>query len=245
MSYLAWKIEKFLKEFQPEEKSVSNIDFSPILRDSYELCYPVGNASFGNPDDTIFVPPIVAGDENDLILGDKTVFVDISENLNCCGLEKFICGISKSGTPIFVCDNHNFVLEAWQLIKSSKPTLIHIDQHRDEAVCKCGKDGDIQDTRICDYIDYAIKNEWISTDFLSFTESADLCKLNDIPTENKIVNVDVDIFVPDCTILSVEEKVQIICESAKNASLITIATSPGFIGQELSVEIAKLLWKYL
>ncbi len=245
MSYLVWKIEKLLKEFHSAESSDSNFDFSPILRDSYQLSYPIGNASFANPNDKLFVPSVELGDASDLKVGEETVFIDVSENLNCRGLDKFICGKANSGIPIFVCDNHNFVLEAWQLIKSLKPTLIHIDQHRDEAICQCGQGGKIEATRICDYIDYAQKNEWIASGFISFTESADLCKISELPSENKIVNIDVDIFDPECTILTLEEKVKFITESARNATLITIATSPGFIDQELSVEIAKLLWKYL
>lgn len=244
--YLLWKLEKLLKEFLEDSKSTAKtVDFSPILRDGFILNYPEGNSSFGERDTEIFVPPVILGNSSCLSVGNKIVFRDLSENLTCLGLERFVCGTSGSGTPIFACDNHNFVLEAWQLLKKERPTLIHIDQHRDEAGCICGKNGKITQTRICDYIDYAIKNEWIEEKFFSIIESGDLWQLSELPKSNKIVNIDIDIFAPECTILTLEEKVNIITKSTQDASLITLATSPGFIDPELSTEIAKLLWNYL
>lgn len=244
--YLLWKLEKLLKEFFDDSKSTTKtVDFSPILREGFTLSYPQGNSSFGEKETELFVPPVTLGDSSCLSVGNKIVFSDLSEDLSCVGLDQFVCGTSGSGTPIFACDNHNFVLEAWQLLKEEKPTLVHIDQHRDEASCICGKNGKIVQTRICDYIDYAIKNEWIEEKFFSIIESGDLWQLPELPKNNKIVNIDIDIFVPECTILTLEEKVDIITKSAQNASLITLATSPGFIEPKLSTEIAKLLWKYL
>ncbi len=244
--YLLWRLEQLLKEYY-QSTSAENVgvDFSSILRDSFVIKYPEGNASFAELGDEMFVPSIIEGDENDIVLGTETVFVDVSEGLSCKGLEKFVCGRTASGIPVFVCDNHNFVLEAWQLLKDQKPNLVHIDQHRDEAECLCGKDGEVHQTRICDYIDYAVKNEWVTPQFLSFIESGDLKQLEKIPATNKIANIDIDIFEPECTILSLEEKVKIITKAASGASLITIATSPGFIEPGLSARIAKLLWKYL
>lgn len=244
--YLLWRLEKLLKEYsQSTSTEKVEVDFSSILRDEFILKYPEGNCSFAEPNDKVFVPSIIEGDVEDVVVGTETVFIDFSENLRCFGLEKFVCGKTASGIPVFVCDNHNFVLEAWELLKHKRPTLIHIDQHRDEAKCLCEKGDSIRQTRVCDYIDYALKNEWIQEKFYSFVQSGDLDQLEQLPQINKIANIDIDIFEPECTVLSLEEKVKIITEATNGASLITIATSPGFIAPELSVKIAKLLWQYL
>jgi hypothetical protein len=45
--------------------------------------------------------------------------------------------------------------------------------------------------------------------------------------------------------LSTEAKIDAIMKATDNCSLITLATSPGFIAQLRAIGVAKLLWKYL
>ena len=227
----------------PAEPVVLAVD--SLVRPGFWLEYPHGNASFASPGDRLFVPPVMVGDAADIATGTETVFIDVREGLRCTGLAKFVGGRTASGIPVLVCDNHNFVLEAWQLLQASPPVLVHIDQHRDEAECRCGPGGEIRQTRVCDYIDYARRKGWIQPAFLSFIQRSDLGQAAAIPAADKICNIDLDIFHPECTVLTLEEKAMLIRRAAAGASLITIATSPGYIDQERSCVIARLLWRCL
>lgn len=168
--------------------------------------------------------------------------------------------------PIFICDNHNYALEAWKYFKNEKPLLIHIDQHRDEAfplnikksslVWKTSLNYLIQ-TRVCDYINWAKDNNWIQKSHISLCESKDFNNLSisDLiqnkfspPFEkgvknkkdnNFILNIDLDIFAPEQTIISYDQIWSLIFGLAKNACLITIATSPLFIDQKKAIELVR------
>jgi hypothetical protein len=52
-----------------------------------------------------------------------------------------------------------------------------------------------------------------------------------IPSENSILNLDLDIFAPELDHISAEKKVKIIKNLLKRAKYVTIATSPFFIEQ--------------
>ena len=243
--YYLQQLEKFLTVSSTYNPPAAPVDFAAMVRPGFWLDYPEGNASFASPDDRLFVPPVMMGDAADIATGTETVFKDVREGLCCTGLAAFVCGRTASGVPVLVCDNHNFVLEAWRLLQAQQPILVHIDQHRDEAECRCGPGGEIHQTRVCDYIDYAQRKGWIQPEFLSFVQRSDLGKAAAIPATNKVCNIDLDIFHPECTVLTLEEKAMLIRRAAVGASLITIATSPGFVDQERAVAIARLLWRCL
>jgi len=246
--YYLWKIEEELKRHHFIKRDV-DFDWSPILRDAFFLTGDQGNNSFLKQGEAgLHIPAIRRGEAADILLGDQVVFCDFQDDdyLEKKGLLNYICGFSHSGTPIFVCDNHNLVLEAWQLLKKSRPTLIHIDQHKDNAKIQCHKGDSIYSTRICDYIHYAQLNQWIGGDYLSFVESQDMGQTKEIELlKNKIVNIDLDFFVKELTMINLRDKIDLICESCRCADLITIATSPGFIKQSFAVDLAKLFWNYL
>jgi len=241
-----WQLEGLLFE-RSDQLTAARSDKIPIekiIRDSFTLHHPHGNSVFSRNATDLPVPAIIKGGPENIEHGENLAFVDSSEGIAERGLKNFIIGYTvNTGTPIFICDNHNYVLEAWQLLQGQQPTLIHIDQHRDNAPAL--HDETLYHTRICDYIDFAIIHKWIAEKFISIIESADLKQLSDIPIQNKICNVDLDIFAPECTVLSLEDKVNVITAAADNCSLITMATSPGFIAQPRAIEIARLLWKYL
>ena len=246
--YYLWKIEQELQKRKVSPSS-HDIDWSAIIREAFFFEGCNGNNSFLRKEETgLHIPRITLGTINDLKAGNQIVFCDNQDDeyLQCTGLDAHICSKTNSGIPLFICDNHNLVLEAWQLFKEKKPTLIHIDQHKDDAKINCLPNASIYHTRICDYIDYAQKNEWIQFDYFSFVESQDLPQLEQASqSTNKIVNIDIDFFVKEVTMLTLEEKIEVITKSCQGASLITIATSPGFIEQELAVGITKLLARYL
>jgi hypothetical protein len=245
-NYFLWRLENLLTNCSDQlfPACAANLPIESVVRSALTLVYPHGNSGFSDGEHNLPVPAIRQGGADDIIYGDDVAFIDSSSGIAERGLKNFIIGhTTHTGTPIFICDNHNYVLEAWQLLGGRQPTLVHIDQHRDDALATQLET--LSHTRICDYIDFATKNSWIAEQIISIIEQHDLQQLKSIPDHNKICNIDLDIFAPECTILSLEDKVAAIIAAAKNCSLITLATSPGFIDQPRAIEIAKLLWKYL
>ncbi len=244
---MIWQLETILEQknksvLLPKYTGIMAIE--TIVRPEFTLHYPDGNSSFAAKGTKLQVPEICCGELDDIVLGSEIAFIDINDKIEEYGIEKYIIGYTENtGTPIFICDNHNVVLEAWQLVKEDIPTLVHIDQHRDNAPATQLESH--YNTRICDYIDFAIQNNWIQPEIISIIESGDLPKTEKIPATNKICNIDLDIFAPECTVLTPEEKINIIHKASAGSSLITIASSPGFIDQKLAISIAKLLWQYL
>lgn len=78
--------------------------------------------------------------------------------------------------PIFICDNHNHVLESWKFFKWEKTKLIHIDQHKDFADYQKPVKNYKRDLRICDYIKYTIDEKWINDNYISLCENIDFNK---------------------------------------------------------------------
>ncbi len=244
--HFLWQLEKILTDRSGQlTPACSNcLAFETIVRPALTLAYPDGNSGFSHEEYNLSIPAICQGGSDDIIYGENIAFIDSSSGIAERGLKNFIIGhTTHTGTPIFICDNHNYVLEAWQLLRTQQPTLIHIDQHRDDA--SAIQLETLYHTRICDYIDFAVKNGWIAEQIISIIEQNDLQLLTAIPDNNKICNIDLDIFAPECTVLPTEDKINAIMRAADNCSLITLATSPGFIDQSRAVEIAQLLWEYL
>jgi hypothetical protein len=241
--YQLWEIERILKQQSGRPDYNGSFPLKNLIRNSVELIYPAGNTIFSKYKN-LYIPEVIMGSSSDIVLGEHIAFYDDTDSIEEQGLAYFVMGkTSRSQTPIYICDNHNFVLEAWALLKEEKPILIHIDQHRDDA--KATQYKSLYHTRICDYIDFAIQLGWIREPYISITENRDVPKIDLIPTENKICNIDLDIFAPECTVISLEDKLKGVLNGSENANLITLATSPGFIKQEYAIKIAKLLWEYL
>ncbi len=248
MEYYLWKIEKEIKKYCGTRKAKKNqLDFSSIVRDSFWIEDNIGNNSYGfEVGKKLFCAEIKYSDSFFLEKGINSVFRDHDENKEYLGLNQYLASHTlNTKTPIFICDNHNLVLEAWQLLKQKKLNLIHIDQHFDNAEFAGISDNWRISTRICDYIDFAKSAGWINN-LLSFVESVDMKNIDKIDGfGDLILNIDIDFFAPEMTLIPLEGKIKLICASAKNAKLITIATSPGFIEQNLAIKIAELLFKYL
>ncbi len=248
MEYYLWKIENEIKKYCGNRKTKENqLNLSSMVRDSFWIEDNIGNNSYGfEVGKKLFCAEIKYSEKFNLEIGKNPVFRDHEENKEYLGLKKNLASHTlNSKTPIFICDNHNLVLEAWQLLKQKKLNLIHIDQHFDNAEFAGISDNWHTSTKICDYIDFAKSAGWIN-DLLSFVESLDMKKIDNIDALGDVIlNIDIDFFVSEMTLISLEDKIKLICRAAKNAKLITIATSPGFIEQELAIKIAGLLFKYL
>jgi len=146
----------------------------------------------------IFIPWIKIWEFKDLKFWDKIVFEDFDENyengknwekelIRETWFEKFLWILNHENKnfltkkidkfpPIFICDNHNHVLESWKFFKWKNTKLIHIDQHKDDANYKKPILDFKRDLRICDYINFARDEEWIDKNYISLCELIDYQK---------------------------------------------------------------------
>ena len=197
----------------------------------------------------LWIPEVDIWLYSDLKLWKKIVFADEidGEYNESIGLEKHLWILNDSNydlvCPVFVCDNHNRVLEAWKYFKMNKPVLVHIDQHRDEA-SPWGVDDFEKDLRVCDYINWAKKEGWINQQHLSFCESKDFNNSSEVLVDSIILNIDLDIFAPEQTIIPYKKIWETILKFSKKSCLITIATSPLFIDQNRAIKLLNKFFEF-
>ena len=252
-NYFLWDAEALLSRYTAERYSGTLNGLSGLCRDAFKIEGNIGNNSFSYiPGRSLSVAPVCEYRKNSVIeSGEEIVFADRwdDELRECFGLKSAFVGMTGgSGTPFYLCDNHNLVLEAWNMVKLYTPrlTLVHLDQHRDDAVFDGSFDNFLTESRICDYIDFAKRAEWINTEHLSFTESIDFEEDVPLPDDGRfILNIDLDLFAPEVTHISLEDKIDLIKKVMPRTELITIATSPGFIEASRAIPLAELLISYL
>ncbi len=199
----------------------------------------------------IWVPGVKIWDVEDLQLWDRIVFSDIDnwELVQSIGLNVHLWILSGQ-CPVFVSDNHNRSLEAWSYYKSSNLKLVHIDQHRDESDYWDVLDYE-KDLRVCDYIKWAKDQNWIQENHISLCETKDFENFDkyirdfrwECFTFDFILNIDLDIFAPEQTLISHNRIWEIISKLSTKASLITVAMSPLFIDQKMALDLAKKFLK--
>ncbi|MEK7146077.1 MAG: UPF0489 family protein [Patescibacteria group bacterium] len=202
----------------------------------------------------LFVSAVKEGTLNDLSLEGEVVFEDEDEHgvlQSCKGLEFFL-KTKLAGVPAVIVDNHNHVFYFWyealqQGILKPGATLIHVDQHKDmrvpesplpsrdlEAVFKYANEV----LNVGNYIVPA-HDDGLLSKIVLITGESDFEKQEGKEDDNKILNIDLDFFAPEMDYVSFEKAKHFIHEHVKNATLITIATSPFFIGQELAIQRLK------
>ncbi|MEA3304354.1 MAG: UPF0489 family protein [Patescibacteria group bacterium] len=265
-------LQQYQDKSNNSSKKYDSQDLQRIYTPPSWIGIGVGNNSFSldtRPStavEKLFIPSLeYAEDFSQAYIGDKPVFQDYDEYDNWDiqnGLEKFLISKTQSSqTPISLIDNHNHVYLIWEQCIGHKIIdtgfqLVHIDAHRDEAPCPYYYPGiPSSELQIADYIDAGFQAGYIKK-LTSICESG---KFEEIPlpcrdainrvstsqNQSLILNIDIDIFMPDSEYINTEDKVRIISYYAKHADLITLATSPHFIDQQYAIDIAKLLHKYL
>ena len=252
-NYFLWDAETLLRRYTAERYSGTLSGLSGLCRDAFRIEGNIGNNSFSYiPGRSLSVAPVCEYRKNSVIeSGEEIAFADVWDNelRLSSGLKNAFVGMTGgSGTPFYLCDNHNLVLEGWSMVKSYIPPLIlvHLDQHRDDAVFEGSFDNFLTESRICDYIDFAKRAEWIDVEHLSFTESIDFEEDIQLPDNRRfILNIDLDLFAPEVTHISLKDKINLIKKVIPRTELITIATSPGFIEQSRAIPLAELLISYL
>lgn len=173
------------------------------------------------------------------------------------GLETFVSS-DWNRVPIHVFDNHNLALAFWleAFASGGLPKgfrLVHIDMHSDLwpnvhelDLSRAGDVGYVEEfvnhkTEVGNYIEPALRSGLVGEmvkiegeneleNALAFLASPEY-DLN-LPT---VLNLDLDFFAPDLDYVSFKLKKRAILAFAKDARLITVATSPCFIDQTLAL----------
>lgn len=205
----------------------------------------------------LFVPSLIEGSFADVQLGKEIVFEDEDENgelQSCSGLKNFI-RTEFEGTSIVIVDNHNHVLFFWyealsKGLFSPGAVLIHVDQHKDMRKPV----GKLKNTNLDEVFRYTnevvnvgnyivpAQEQGLIGEIVFVTSELSLDDERFMDEKNKILNIDLDFFAPELSYISFEKAKLFIRKHAKTAALITVATSPFFIDQNLAISKLKELF---
>lgn len=212
---------------------------------------------------TLYIPSIIDGNYIDIREWKEIVFEDKDEKnilKSCTGLEHFV-RMKWNNIPMIIFDNHNHALYFWyeaQINKTIniKNTLVHIDEHSDLWENKNELSGEWglgeifsfvnEKCNVGNYIQPALV-KWIIGKMLRIEDSIGMGKYAQYvkwDKESLILNLDLDFFAKELDYIPFEDKKNIILHFARQANLITIATSPFFIEQKRAIEMLGKIFEF-
>lgn len=202
----------------------------------------------------IFVPSLIEGNFDDVEIWNKPAFIEFDdkwEEKEFFWLKYFI-KTNWQNIPAYIFDNHNHAYFFWHELNKKWIKLVHIDQHSDTRIPESYPKNNLNIEETFEYTNYclnvwnyiipAVKSSLIS-EIYNITWEEDLFKYKDFRIDwDYILNLDLDFFAPELDYIDFELKKKVIIDFAKNAKLITIATSPFFIGQKLAIDVLKRIF---
>lgn len=176
-----------------------------------------------------YLTPIKSWTLADVKLWSHIVFEETDENSKfhqCTGLEYIV----KIEPNIVIVDNHDRVLE----FRPKGFPVLHIDQHTD--MRPVWSDG----VNVGNFLRHALDTHFITKSTQINTEYSLLnFDYSSIELSNYILDIDLDFRHPDMSIEQFDKTIQITKELIKKAKVVTIATSPYFLDQNLAIKILK------
>ncbi len=209
---------------------------------------------------TIRIAPIKYWNLNDIVIWDDIVFEEVDEKwfiISKTWLKEFI-KFEYHWVPCVIFDNHNHSFYFWfEWIKTMQIKapclLIHIDEHSDMAkpvnTSKINLASNLEEVynytntelNVWNFILPAI-DIWLVEECKIINSEYSLDEINSYKWDWYILDLDLDFFSDNMEYINEEKKISTIRNLAKNASLITIATSPYFISQEKAISICKKIF---
>ena len=201
---------------------------------------------------TLTIPALIDGTLDDVIIWDDIVFEEMEDGIlrSCKGLRNFV---QLSGNMV-IFDNHNHALYFWcdavrQWILQPGFELIHIDEHSDLwnndnhiDLKRSIQDGQYAwdftnlSCNVGNYIVPALESGLVGSMIRIENEYQIDQYMEYSPSENSVLNLDLDIFAPELDHIPEEKKIQIIKNLLGKVKYVTIATSPYFIEQWVAIE---------
>jgi len=231
-----------------------------MYKKEFYINTPVGNNAFSYKKRTnkrLFVPALKKIHSFEKIeLWDKIVFEDFDFDNNlisATGLKNFyeIDFLYKwKKKKCYLFDNHNHAFFFWYLakkekiIKEKENILLHIDAHSDmrepENFLEEKSENNLEEVfsytnfeiNVGNYISPAIKNNFIKQ-VIQIRDDKSLEK----KYEADILNLDLDFFAPELDYIDYKKKKTFILSHIEKTPLLTIATSPFFISQNLALKV--------
>lgn len=234
----------------------------------FYLDEPKGNNAFSfeqRKNKKLWVPELIDAKIWDIELWDEVVFEDFGfdDQLSTnTGLKNFY-KIQWKNKDIYLFDNHNHAYYFWYLARNQNiiwdnNTLIHIDEHadtRDPGEYLLKPDSQNLD-KVFEYTNYVynVGNYIIPAQKEGLIEKTiqvrntqnleDYLDLRSTLGENIILNLDLDFFQPDLDFIDYDLKKKVTLDAAEKAKIITVATSPFFINQDLAIKVFKdIFWE--
>lgn len=178
-----------------------------------------------------YLTPIKNWTINDVKIGSHVVFEETDEKwiLHQCKWLEYIVKIEPN---IVIVDNHDRVLE----FREQGLPVIHIDQHTD--LRPVGPDG----INVGNFLRYAL-DTWFTPSAIQINTEYSLLQLNtqNITPNTFIIDIDLDFRDPKMSIEQFDKTIQIVKNIIKKAKIVTIATSPYFLDQNLAISLIKKL----
>jgi UPF0489 domain len=211
---------------------------------------------------TLTIPGLIDGTLDDVRIGEDIVFEEMEDGVlrSCKGLWNFVNialphpSYDPTILPVTIFDNHNHALYFWcdavrRWIIDPGFELIHIDEHSDLWANEYHLDLErsIQDEvyawdftnlscNVGNYIVPALESGLVGS-MIRIENEYQIDEYMDYrPSENSVLNLDLDIFAPELDHIPSEKKIAIIKNLMKQVKYVTIATSPYFIDQWLAIE---------
>lgn len=238
-----------------------------MYKKPYVLKNPVWNNAFSfdkRKNKELYVANLIQIQNlEEIKLWKKVVFedFDFDDKLSSCfWLENFY-EINWKNKKIYLFDNHNHAYYFWYLARDlwiiwNNNILYHIDEHSDmrdpEKYLLKPKSDNLNEVfdytnnflNVGNYIIPTIK-EWIINDVIQIRNESNLLEYiekKEIFEQDIILNLDLDFFQPDLDFIDYELKKKVVLEIAEEAKVITVASSPFFINQELAIKVFKDLF---
>lgn len=207
----------------------------------------------------VYVAPLIEGTPADLAVGDQIAFIEIDGDREVAapGLRRFI-HYRHSGKDVFIFDNHQHAFFFWVAVYLSgiiSPgcRLVHIDRHSDMWQPAQPPDFSLQKSlslqTVFEYTIRVLNNATFIKPALQLGLFDDVEILNGVyppglqAPSGYVLDIDMDIFEDDKPgSTAYRFKMRRFRKYMSQASLITIATSPGFIEQSRAIEAVKELF---
>ena len=195
---------------------------------------------------------------SDITLWIDTVFEEIDHTwtLKQCTWLSHIYELTWKQNPVYIFDNHNHALHFWwkyTLETNTTLPVIHIDQHSDLAHPEVKFD--LPQKNNLDYLrDYTNHScnvgnfihpalqAWYISECLQVRSEQALLALQ-IPSTDFILDIDLDFWAPEMSISEKNKTIEKTKELIHQASLLTIATSPYFLEQEVALKLLQELYE--